>query len=99
VDLVLLAALVLGDLVTAGISYISIRSIANSRDRASKEEKFQRQRLHVVRELLQVDLLLGELLLELLELLLLALADRKVLASTLPPLEGVTVPGNRLVIG
>ena len=37
-----LAALVLGDLVTAGISYISIRSIANSRDRASKEEKFQR---------------------------------------------------------
>ncbi len=53
----------------------------------------------MVRELLQVDLLLGELLLELLELLLLALADRKVLASTLPPLEGVTVTGNRLVIG
>lgn len=45
----------------------------------------------MVRELLDVGLLLGELLLELLELLLLALADRKVLLGALAALEGVTV--------
>jgi hypothetical protein len=45
----------------------------------------------VVRELLQVGLLLGQLLLELHELLLLALADRVVLAGALAPLKGVTV--------
>lgn len=55
--------------------------------------------LHVVRELLEVGLLLGELLLELPELLLLALADRKVLAGALPPLEGITVSESRLVAG
>ena len=49
--------------------------------------------LHVVRQLLQVGLLLGQLLLELLELLLLTLADREVLAGALAPLEGVTVEG------
>ncbi len=49
--------------------------------------------LHVVRQLLQVGLLLGQLLLELLELLLLALADREVLAGALAPLEGVAVEG------
>lgn len=49
------------------------------------------QNVHVVRELLQVSLLLGQLLLELLELLLLALADRIVLAGALALLEGVPV--------
>lgn len=50
----------------------------------------------MVRQLLQVGLLLGELLLELLELLLLALADGKVLAGALAPLEGVAVGGATL---
>ena len=49
--------------------------------------------VHVVRQLLQVGLLLGQLLLELLELLLLALADREVLAGALASLEGVAVEG------
>jgi hypothetical protein len=52
----------------------------------------------VVRQLLDVGLLLGELLAQLLELLLLALADRVVLAGALAPLEGVAV-GVMLVIG
>ena len=47
----------------------------------------------MVRQLLQVGLLLGQLLLELLELLLLALANREVLAGALAPLEGVAVKG------
>jgi hypothetical protein len=45
----------------------------------------------VLGQALEVLLLLGKLLLELEELLLLALADGKVLASTLAPLEGVSV--------
>lgn len=49
--------------------------------------------IHVVGELLQVGLLLGQLLLELHELLLLALADRKVLAGALAFLEGVAASG------
>jgi hypothetical protein len=47
----------------------------------------------VVGQLLQVGLLLGQLLLEVAELLLLALADREVLAGALAFLEGVTVGG------
>jgi len=45
----------------------------------------------VVGQLLEVSLLLGELLPELPELLLLALADGEVLAGALAPLEGVAV--------
>jgi hypothetical protein len=45
--------------------------------------------VHVIRELLQVRLLLGQLLLELEELLLLALADGVVLVGLLALLEGV----------
>jgi hypothetical protein len=52
----------------------------------------------VVRQLLDVGLLLGELLAQLLELLLLALADRVVLTGALAPLEGVA-GGVMLVIG
>lgn len=52
--------------------------------------------LHVVGQLLQVGLLLSQLLLELHELLLLALPNREVLAGTLAPLEGVAVEGENL---
>jgi hypothetical protein len=51
----------------------------------------ERDGLHVVRQLLDVSLLLGELLAQLLKLLLLALADRVVLAGALASLEGVAV--------
>jgi H+/Cl- antiporter ClcA len=50
----------------------------------------------VVRQLLDVGLLLGELLAQLLELLLLALADRVVLLGALASLEGVTTAPDRL---
>ena len=57
----------------------------------------------MVRQLLQVGLLLGQLLLELAQLLLLALADRVLLAGALASLEGVAVGGDvsvmRLSIG
>jgi hypothetical protein len=58
-----------------------------------QEEEEKKGALHVVRQLLDVGLLLGELLAQLLELLLLALADRVVLAGALAPLEGVSVGG------
>lgn len=47
--------------------------------------------LHVVRQLLEVLLLVGNLLLELQELLLLALAYGPILAGLLALLEGVAV--------
>jgi hypothetical protein len=53
--------------------------------------------VHVVRQLLQVGLLLGQLLLELAQLLLLALADRVLLAGALASLEGVAVEENEQV--
>jgi hypothetical protein len=46
---------------------------------------------HVVRESLDVSLLLGKLLLKLHELLLLAHADGQILVGALPPLESVSV--------
>lgn len=52
--------------------------------------------VHVVRKALEVVLLLGELLLELEELLLLALTDGVVLAGTLAALESVTVCGDKV---
>lgn len=53
---------------------------------------------HVLGELLEVGLLLGKLLLELEELLLLALADGHVLRSLLSALEGVSVKKRERVI-
>lgn len=50
----------------------------------------------MVRKALEVVLLLGELLLELEELLLLALTDGVVLAGTLAALESVTVCGDKV---
>jgi hypothetical protein len=47
--------------------------------------------IHVIRQLLQVSMLLGQLLLQLQELLLLALPNSVVLAGALSSLEGVTV--------
>lgn len=49
--------------------------------------------LHVIRKSLEVLLLLAKLLLELEELLLLALADGKVLVGLLAALESVTGGG------
>lgn len=47
--------------------------------------------VHVVLELLQVSLLLGQLLLELQQLLLLTQADREIFIGLLALLEGVTI--------
>lgn len=112
-SLVLLAALVLGDLVAAGISVLvihpfsqlttpSIQKHTVPRAEYYRDGRWKRKRggrvLHMVRQLLDVGLLLGELLAQLLELLLLALADGVVLAGALASLEGVAM-GVTLVIG
>lgn len=54
--------------------------------------------IHVVLELLQVSLLLSQLLLELQQLLLLALADRKVFVGLFALLEGVTSCNEKLMV-
>lgn len=54
--------------------------------------------LHVLAQSLEVRLLLGELLLELEQLLLLALLDGVVLVGLLAPLEGVATPGKKAIV-
>lgn len=84
----MLATLVLGDLVTGEDTHMSVSKIHWRRSR----QKGRKVALsHVVGQLLEVRLLLGELLLELEEPLLLALADGVVLAGALTALEGVAV--------
>lgn len=64
-----------------------------------KAERVGRYDIHVVLELLQVSLLLPELLLELQELFLLALADSEILVDLLALLEGIAVgEGNTSVV-
>lgn len=91
--LVVLAALVLGDLITARRDkrMSTVRSISHTFWGGGRTvlSRFG-VHIHVVLELLQVGLLLAELLLELQKLLLLALADRIVLIGLLALLEGIT---------
>jgi len=82
--LVVFATLVLGDVVT-----VSSRSGPDALVGDEKTAEFRSANSHVVRKLLKVRLLLGQLALELEQLLLLALPDGVVLAGALAPLEGV----------
>jgi hypothetical protein len=84
--LVLLAALLTGDLVTAEEFKLDVCSTQTSDNCADGTWGS----LHVLGETIKVLLLLLELLLELNELLLLALADSIILVSLLPSLEGIT---------
>lgn len=83
--LVLLAALLTGDLVTEGELKLEVCSTP-----ARQLHGWYTGSLHVLGETVKVLLLLLELLLELVELLLLALADSVILAGLLPSLEGIT---------
>jgi hypothetical protein len=83
--LVLLAALLTGDLVTEGELKLGM---LNSGVRQLRG--WYMGSLHVLGETVKVLLLLLELLLELNELLLLALADSVILVGLLPSLEGIT---------
>ena len=92
-SLVVLAALGLGEVVTRLLVvsdnlYLSSPCFSGSSGRRKKRNGVDK---HVVRELLQVLLLLLELLLQFQQLLLLALLDGVVLGGALAALEGITV--------
>lgn len=95
----MLAALALGDFVTLRIEqcpycqqrYLGSQNSERKESRMKNEVVELRTNSHVVRQLLEVNLLLGELLLEFHELLLLALANGVVLAGLFALLEGVAV--------
>lgn len=86
-SLVLLAALVLGDLVTnnRNVSFPFYSPPLGPRDRGKGGDS------HVILQLLEVILLLLDLLAEREELLLLGLADEHFLLGALASLEGVTM--------
>jgi len=90
-----LTTLVLGDLVTTG--YISNHFLCRyiytyiPDSEVKKTGRWEGQVSHVIRELLEVVLLLLDLLPELEELLLLGLADEQLLVGALTLLEGVSV--------
>lgn len=84
----MLAALLLGDLVTVQ----TIESVSATGSGPYDEASFGLvHNVHVVLELLQVSLLLGQLLLQFQQLLLLTLADRIVFVGLLALLEGITI--------
>lgn len=88
----MLAALILGQLVAIAETYLLVHvvDIANPARGMFEVSWID---LHVVGQLLEVVLLLAELLAQLKELLLLALADREILVGLFALLEGITVLG------
>lgn len=86
---VVLATLLLGNLVTA--TTIALASHSQDHKQALMLSSEWVLHIHVVLEGLQVRLLLSQLLLELQELFLLTLANRKVFVGLLTLLKGITI--------